>query len=271
MPLRPLVFREMIHRSEELGEESMPNGPLRLGMLTPSSNTVLEPLTYRILADHPDVSVHFSRLTVRTISLGEASRGQFDTAPMVEAARLLADAKVDAIAWNGTSASWLGLETDRRLCERITAETGVPATSAILSQMEAFRANGVRRYGLVTPYVAEVQRRIVENWAGEGLECAADARLDIEDNFAFAEVAPETLAAMVRNVARSRPDAIAIVCTNLAGAGIAEALEQETGIPVHDSVAVTLWGALGAARRRDITIAGWGRLLAQRTKEAAAG
>src|SRR5918912_725830 len=34
---------------------------LRLGMLTPSSNTVLEPITYRMLAGVPDVTAHFAR------------------------------------------------------------------------------------------------------------------------------------------------------------------------------------------------------------------
>ena len=31
---------------------------------------------------------------------------------------LLAHAKVDVIAWNGTSASWLGFDRDERLCGR---------------------------------------------------------------------------------------------------------------------------------------------------------
>jgi maleate isomerase len=32
----------------------------RLGMLTPSSNTVLEPMTYQMLRDAPGVTAHFS-------------------------------------------------------------------------------------------------------------------------------------------------------------------------------------------------------------------
>ncbi|MDR3496087.1 MAG: Asp/Glu/hydantoin racemase, partial [Ancalomicrobiaceae bacterium] len=40
---------------------------LRIGMLTPSSNTVLEPVTSRILAGLADVSVHFSRFRVTAI------------------------------------------------------------------------------------------------------------------------------------------------------------------------------------------------------------
>src|SRR5689334_20703558 len=87
-----------------------------LGMLTPSSNTILEPVSSAMVADLPHVSVHFSRFRVTEISLSEAAIGQFEYAPMLEAASLLADARVQTICWNGTSASWLGLDKDRDLC-----------------------------------------------------------------------------------------------------------------------------------------------------------
>ena len=83
-----------------------------LGMLTPSSNTVLEPVTTAILQELDHVSAHFSRFRVTEISLSAAALGQFDDRPLLTAAELLADANVDVIAWNGTSAGWLGFERD---------------------------------------------------------------------------------------------------------------------------------------------------------------
>jgi maleate isomerase len=56
---------------------------------------------------------------------------------IVEAARLLADARVDAISWSGTSAAWLGLEYDRTLCAAILKDTGTLATTATLSIVDA--------------------------------------------------------------------------------------------------------------------------------------
>ena len=76
-----------------------------LGMLTPSSNTVLEPMTSAMVAGLADVSVHFGRFRVIEISLGKQALQQFDDGPILEAARLLADARVDVIAWNGTECS----------------------------------------------------------------------------------------------------------------------------------------------------------------------
>ena len=66
-----------------------------LGMLTPSSNTILEPVTAAMLADVPGVTAHFARFRVTEISLGDRALGQFDNAPILEAARLLADARVE--------------------------------------------------------------------------------------------------------------------------------------------------------------------------------
>lgn len=68
-----------------------------LGMLTPSSNTVLEPLTSAMVAGLAAVSVHYSRFPVTEIALSESALGQFDDAPLLAAAALLADAHVDII------------------------------------------------------------------------------------------------------------------------------------------------------------------------------
>lgn len=70
---------------------------VRIGMLTPSSNTALEPITAAMLALLPDVSADFARFRVTEISLGEQALRQFHIAPLLEAARLLADARVDVI------------------------------------------------------------------------------------------------------------------------------------------------------------------------------
>ena len=237
---------------------------VRLGMLTPSSNTVLEPVTARLLAGMPEASAHFSRFRVTEIALGAAADAQFDLAPMLAAAELLADARCDAICWNGTSASWLGVERDRALCEAIRARTGIPATSAVLALLEAFAAAGVKRYGLVTPYLREVQDAIVAELARHGFECAAERHAGIRVNFDFADLPPASTAAMVREVAGAHPEAVAVVCTNVDGATLAAGLEAETGVAVFDSIAVSLWGALRAAGADPARVRGFGRLFALR-------
>src|ERR1044071_7852709 len=104
-----------------------------LGMLTPSSNTVLEPVTTAMVSGLPEVTAHFSRFKVTEIALPRPALAQFDDSEILAAAELLAHAKVDVIAWNGTSSGWLGFERDVQLCERITAATGIPGCTAMLA------------------------------------------------------------------------------------------------------------------------------------------
>ncbi len=231
-----------------------------LGMLTPSSNTVLEPLTSAMVADLPEVSAHFERFRVTRISLSEEAVGQFDTRALVDAARLLADAHVDVIAWNGTSAGWLGFDADRTICEAIRRDTGIPATTSTLALGEAFASAGAARFGLVTPYLDEVQERIVKNFRAEGFECVAERHLNDSGNFSFSEVGEETIAEMTRAVAETKPDAITIYCTNLKGAVVAAALESELGIPIYDSVSVAVWRSLLIAGVDARRVQGWGGL-----------
>jgi maleate isomerase len=225
----------------------MPNvaGRQLIAMLTPSSNTVLEPYTSWLAQPlFPEVTVHFGRFRVTRIALDQGSDEQFALEPILQAADHLADAKPDIIAWNGTSASWLGFDADKRLCAALEERTGVRATSAILSLNQLLGDAGVKRLGLVTPYTSDVQQRIVANYADIGIETVSERHSDLSDNFSFSEVTEESIESMCRDVARAKPDAIAIVCTNMRGPLVAPTLEKELGIPVFDSVSFTLWGCL---------------------------
>jgi maleate isomerase len=232
----------------------------RLGMLTPSSNTALEPLTAAMLAGLPGVSAHFARFPVTEIALSETALAQFDDAPVLAAAGLLAHAKVDVIAWNGTSSGWLGFAADERLVARIAAETGIAATTSMLALNEVLAARGAKRVAFVTPYLDAVQARIVGNYAALGYECVAERHLGLQDNFSFSEVSGATLSGMLRAVAAAKPDAIAVICTNLRAAGLVPALEAETGIPIYDTIATAVWKSLLLAGVDPSLVAGWGRL-----------
>ena len=229
-------------------------------MLTPSSNTTLEPVTAAMLAGLPEVSAHFGRFRVTEIALSARALGQFGDEPMLAAADLLADAHCHSICWNGTSAGWLGFDADRRLCEAITARTKIPACSSVLAIEEIFRQTGVKRFGMVTPYTDDVQARIIATFASEGYDCVAETHQRLAVNFSFSEVEPATIADGIRAVARAKPDAILVFCTNMDGASMAESLEREIGIPVYDTIATAVWASLRVAGIDTQRLRGWGRL-----------
>ena len=221
-----------------------------LGMLTPSSNTILEPVTTAMISGLPEVTAHFSRFKVTEIALSGPALAQFDDSEILRAAELLAHAKVNVIAWNGTSSGWLGFERDVQLCERITQATGIPACTAMLALNELLEITGAKRVGFVTPYLDDVQARINANYEKAGCTVAADRHLGMQDNFSFSTVTADQMRVMTRDVAAAKPDAIAIICTNMRGAPLAEELEAAYGIPIYDTVSTTVWKSLKIAGRR---------------------
>ncbi|WP_440939905.1 GAF domain-containing protein [Gordonia polyisoprenivorans] len=216
-------------------------------MIVPSSNTVVEPTTARMLAHRPDVTVVHTRIRVHTITI-EGSGAAFDAESMVSAARLLADAGVDVIVWNGTAGSWLGVRYDNDICAAITAATGVPATTSTLAIIAACRAFGVTRLAVATPYTPDVVAAIAAEYATHGICVVSHAEWGLSDNRSFADPPPAQVAELLAAaVGDSAPEAVALICTNVDGEAVAGQMEHLLGIPVLDSVAATLWWALEAS------------------------
>ncbi|MFD1210625.1 Asp/Glu racemase [Arthrobacter sp. GCM10027362] len=234
--------------------------PTRIGMIVPSSNTCLEPQSYRILGGRDDVTIHFTRIPVTRIALDDSSDKQFDAGVMRTAAELLATSDVDVIAWNGTSGSWLGVGHDRELVAEIGDATGIPATTSTLAYLEAFESFGTERIGLFTPYTPDVNQAIIETYAHNGIKTIDHRALGLSDNESFARVTDAEMLPGSLELTASKPDALVYLCTNLYGANIAAQVESATGVPVLDSVAVTLWHCLKLAGA-PLLAPQWGRLL----------
>lgn len=234
--------------------------PLRLGVLTPSSNTALEPLTSAIVAQLPDASAHFARFKVTEIALGANALGQFDDSHILAAAELLADAKVDVIGWSGTAAGWMGFDKDALLVERIQQRTGIAATTAVLALNELLELRNIQRLGIVSPYTADVQERIIANYQAAGIEVVAHTLENIRVNHAFAEIEPATLIQRIDEVCQAAPQAVVTYCTNLRAAHLATEVEARHQIPLLDTVSTTVWGMLRAAGHDPAQIQGWGEL-----------
>ncbi|KAK9783538.1 hypothetical protein SCAR479_00097 [Seiridium cardinale] len=243
----------------------MPGQPVRLGVLVPSSNTALEPLTTALVSTlAPAVTVHFSRFPVTKISLESSALSQFDLdGPVMAAARLLADAKVDVIGWSGTSAGWLGFESDERLCEKITQELGIPATTSTLALNRALGVLGAKKLALVTPYLDDVQARILEVYTAAGYEIVAESHLCVSENTKIAEISEETLQKQVADIVqqgKGEVQAISTFCTNLNAAQLATKWESMYGVPVLDTVSTVVWDMLRLMRWERGAVKGWGKL-----------
>ena len=234
-----------------------------LGMLTPSSNTSLEPLVSAMAADLYGVSAHFGRFRVTEISLRDAALGQFDEQAILEAAKLLADAKVDVICWNGTSSGWLGFGADESLCRNITAATGIRACTSVLALNDVLVRTGARAVGFATPYIDGIQKRIVDNYRKAGFDPIVEAHLGLSVNWDFSEVTRPQIRELVAVCAKEKPEAITTFCTNLRAADYVPELEREFGIPIYDTVSTAVWQSLRIAGVDTRQLARWGRLFAE--------
>ena len=214
--------------------------PFRAGFMLPSSNTVFEDRCFDVFGSDPTIRAHFARVSVVSVSDKESSLSQFDRDRMLTAARSLAEAGPDCIVWAGTAASWLGFEVDQMLCREIENRWGVRTMSTTLAVNSRLSKLKARSLGLVTPYGAGLEARIVKNYEAMGIKVVGAERLDLTENTAYAAVHPSRILEMVQNVAQSGATAIVILCTNLAGASILDEAQRRVGRPVLDSVEETL-------------------------------
>ena len=95
----------------------------------------------------------------------------------------------------------------------------------------------------------------------------AQRDLNITVNYDFALVEPARLAELITQVCApgdgqggDAPQAAVTYCTNLRAAQLAQALEQQTGVPLLDTVCTTVWGMLRAAGADPAQVTGWGQL-----------
>ena len=229
-----------------------------VGWITPSANTVVERVTLGILDNFPAVSPHFSRTSV--VGSHDPFPDGYDEAGMLGAARLLADAKLDVVAWNGSKAGSIDFALDRELVARIEELTGARSTTSTLAIDGVLREDGVSRFALVCPYVDGYRDRVVATFARAGYECVAVRNSGLCDNHSFAQVGLDDIAGMLRDVAAARPQAIVTYCTNFPAAPVVAEMEEELGIPIYDSVTMAVWDALRLARVPTAPGRAWGRV-----------
>lgn len=227
-----------------------------VGMITPSANVVVERITTAIMTAFPQVSAHFARVPV--IGAPDPAQDDYDWPAMMRAAELLGHARPAAICWNGSKGGAIGIDRDRDLCAWVTAMTGLPSTTSTLAILRSFAATDVRRFGLVTPYTSAYAAVTPPHFAREGFDCIAGAHAGLSDNLAYAGVPAGDIAAMIRSVAASRPDAIIAYCTNLPAAGLVADLEAELGLPIYDSVSIGVAETLRLAGVAPAPGAAWG-------------
>lgn len=214
-------------------------GRQRVGLLIPSSNTVMEVDFYRHLA--PPVTVHTARMFMEsTTAEGENRMLDEFTMPAVEA---IGTARPDVVVFGCTSAGALrGNAYDAELCARIAETTRARAISVIRSVREAIASRGAERIGIITPYVQELNVKIRASIEETGDASVSDIfGLGIDENFAIAQVEPDAIVDFaVEQFGSSQIDLLFASCTNFRAVDALPGLQAAFDVPVITSNQATL-------------------------------
>lgn len=232
-------------------------GPLRrLGVLVPSSNSNAETLTAAMLAERPDVGVHYSRFRLPP-SLGDT----IDGTVLGDAPGLLADVSADAVAFHGTSGTWMGLDGDRRLCAQLSKSVGAPATTASLAVVAALEVLGLSRVAIVFPGPETIPPLIAKEYGRHGIRVVTASSPGVElSNPEIARLGRDEIAQLMRPAFVDGAEAVVCIGTNLRSGYLVTEFEAEFGIPVIDSAVATVWELLRLADA-SAPMPAWGRLL----------
>jgi len=212
----------------------VPKGhPVRVGVIVPSPNTVLEPDAVGLVPI--GVTAHFGRVGLGTVlseDLLEAMAGEVSLE-----CRKLALAGVSAIGYGCTSGSFFKSEGfDRRMVEAMTrASGGIPATTATTAALAVLRERGVSRVAFLSPYEESFHRRGVAYFEREGFTVVSDACLGFLDEADIMAVTRDDLVDLVRRGGSDEAEAYFISCTGLRSVTHLAYLEGITGRPVLSS------------------------------------
>jgi maleate cis-trans isomerase len=222
----------------------------RVGVIVPSSNTVVEPELAGLLP--PALTMHVARVGMGGDLVAAIGAMADDLLPEV---RKLAQVEPSALAFACTSASFYdGEGSDVALCEQIAEAAGAPATTATTAGVWALRELGVERVVFCSPYAADVHRRGVERFEAAGFDVVAGDHLGLSKNAEICTTAPEEVAALVRRSWVADADAVFVSCTGLPTADVLAPLSEELGRPVISSnAALARHVAALTARVREAT------------------
>jgi maleate isomerase len=207
--------------------------PLRIGLIVPSSNTVMEPDFHRHLGHAGIVST--ARIFLESVTREAEVRMLEQDLP--NAAELIRTTAPDVMVFGCTSAGSLGsLAHDRAIGEKIGKLSGAKAVTVLQAVVSQLRSIGPRKLAVFTPYIEDLTSSIVSSVAEAGFPPIKAAGMGIQINLEIGRVTPEAIIAFVETqIAGCAPDCIFLSCTNWRAIESIEPLQKKLGIPVVSS------------------------------------
>jgi maleate isomerase len=197
---------------------------MRIGLIVPSSNTVMEEEL------HSYVAVNATRISLRKVDENALKKMNEELSKALE---LIADCNPDVIVYGCTSGSFIE--------DIIIPDCGIPVITTSEAVLSALQALKVKTVSVAAPYIEEILQR--EKKFLETHFTVTDIKgLSFLTNTDIGNQPDEAAYNLAKKLKRA--DAIFISCTNFRTFNIINALEAELKVPVISSNSAALWGAL---------------------------
>jgi len=222
--------------------------PLRVGLIVPSSNTVMEPDFHRHLG--PACVVSTTRIFLEDVTREAEIRMLEGDLP--RAAELIGTTAPDIVVFGCTSAGALGSSAhDAGIGEVIAKRVNARVVTVLGAVLAQLRAMAPRRVALFTPYIEDLTSSIAASLAEAGFPPVKSAGMGIRANVEIGRITPGEIVRFVEaQVGAAAPDCVFLSCTNWRAMEAIETLRQAFGVPIISSNQAAVHAVQHAAAER---------------------
>jgi maleate isomerase len=243
--------------------------PLRIGVLIPSTNQVVEPDFARMVPE--GVTFHTERLWNGSDTPpggGDGTYLQGMNQDIDRAVRYLASANLNIVAYCCTSGTYHAGDIDYngKISTQIEKVGGLPAVTAVTASLEAFEQVKAKRLSLVGPYgnflLQEKLTPLLESQGYQVVKAQGEEQmLQRTNDSTIGDQSPEYIVDFVSQADHGDADTVFLPGTAWRALEIVEELEKRLGRTVITVNQATIWATF---KRLGVlpTVQGYGRLLA---------
>ncbi len=217
-----------------------------IGLIVLATDYTIEDEFRFILGKFPSVRLHHSRIantdSITPESLADMANRITDCASI-----LTPGSEIDVIAYGCTSATMT--MSEEKVFQLIrNAKPRSIVTTPVTSAYAAFRAYGAKRIGLITPYIAEVNKTVVSHIQRAGFDVPLLGTFEQERDSVVSRISQASIENAVWEITRSNDvDTVFVSCTSIRMVEFCEQLEKDMGIPITSSNHAMAWHTLRLA------------------------
>jgi len=227
--------------------EFEPTAPVRVGLIALATDLTSESDAERLLPG-AGIRLHTTRVAFENPTTPDSLRRMEPL--LTEAAGLIVPGLPLAAIWYSCTAA-SAILGDGAVARAVTeGRPGVPLVTPPEAAAAGFAALGVTRVAVLTPYLAETTRGLVDYFEGKGLTVVSTLSLGLADDRDMARVSGASIREAAAEADHPEAEALFISCTALPALAQIGAIEARLGKPVVSSNQASLWriGELAGCR-----------------------